>query len=152
MRHFSKQISVISVMMLVGILFPPSTYTVADAQHMDAIEAIFHKYDFPALPNLTHLCQQRVYMAGKGTMHLTWDAFASEAAPSLLVEYYQKCLGKDGFSPETDGGTWRFPEEKPERVLSIVPVQADGPHWSCDRKPPENTRSIIIISTTQEVF
>jgi len=139
-------------MLLVEIPFPLATCTIVDAQPMDAIEAIFHKYDFPTFPDLTHLCQQRVYMAGKGTRHITWDAFASEAAPSIIVEYYRECLGKDGFSPETHGGTWRFPEEKPERVLSIMPVQADGPYRSCDRKPPESTRSIIIISTTQEVL
>jgi hypothetical protein len=85
-------------------------------------------------------------MAGQGTKHITWDAFASEAAPSAIIEYYKKLLGNAGFSAETDGGTWRFPEDKPERVLSIMFVEADGPHRSCKRLPPANTRGIIIIS------
>ena len=134
--------------MLMGIFFPLTNHTIVDAQLRDSIEAIFLTYNFPTYPNLMHLCQQRVYIAGQGSMHITWDAFASEVAPSVIIEYYNKLLGNDGFSNETDGGTWRFPEEKPERVLSIMSVEADGPHQSCNKNPPANTRSIIIISTT----
>jgi hypothetical protein len=146
MKHFTIRISIIGVMMLMGILFLPANHTIVYAQPRDSIKTIFHTYNFPTYPNLTHLCQQRVYMEGKGTKHITWDAFASEDAPSVIIEYYKKHLGNAGFSAEADGGTWRFPEDKPERVLSIMFVEADGPHRSCKRNPPTNTRSIIIIS------
>ncbi len=35
-----------------------------------------------------------------------------------IIEYYNNLLGNDRFSPDTDGGTRRFPEDTPERVLS----------------------------------
>lgn len=147
MDHSTTRISIIGIMMLMGFFFPLANHTIVDAQPKDSIESIFLTYNFPPYPNLTHLCQQRVYMAGQGTKHITWDAFASEAIPSVIIEYYNKLLGNAGFAPEIDGGTWRFPEDKPERVLSIMPLHAEGPHWSCDRTPPATTRSIIIIST-----
>lgn len=110
-------------------------------------DSIFKTYHFPSYPNLTHLGQQRVYPF-RQNYHMTWDAFASESLPSVLVDYYLQKLGETGFTKEKDGGTFQFPTDSPnpERLLIISPIEAGGPHTSLEKKPPPNSRSIIILS------
>ena len=118
-----------------------------NAPQPDSNDIIFETYKFPSYPNLTHLCQQRVYPF-RQDYHLAWDAFASESEPSAIMDYYLQKLGEAGFSREEEGGTWRFPinTSTPNRLLIVQPAEADGPHLSCDKKPPPNSRSIIILS------
>lgn len=108
-------------------------------------DSIFRSYEFPSHPKLTHLCQKRVYGSGH---EITWDAFASSAGPSRLVDYYRRKLGDAGFTREGKGGFWRRPADapSPQRVLSIKAIGTDNPSDDCEKKPPANSRAIIIIS------
>src|SRR5918998_5508779 len=109
-------------------------------------EAIFEFYQFPSHPKLTHLCQQRIYSASGHA--ITWDAFASSDKPSKLVAYYRRKLGGAGFTREGVGGQWSLPAEapRPERILEVSGVRADSPARQCEKKPPSNSRSIILLS------
>ena len=93
-------------------------------------DSIFQSYEFPSHPNLTHLCQQRVYGSGH---EITWDAFASSAKPSQLVDYYHRKLGDAGFTREGEGGLWRRPADapRPERVLDIKAIETDTLSRQC---------------------
>ena len=108
-------------------------------------DSIFRSYEFPGHPNLTHLCQQRVYGSGH---EITWDAFASSAKPSQLVAYYRRKLGDAGYTRDGEGGSWSRPADapRPQRVLDIKAIGADNPSSDCEKKPPANSRAIIIIS------
>ena len=108
-------------------------------------DSIFQSYEFPSHPNLTYLCQQRVYGSGH---EITWDAFASSAKPSQLVNYYRRKLGDAGFTREGKGGFWRRPADtpRPQRVLDIKAIGTNNPARDCEKKPPANSRAIIIIS------
>ena len=108
-------------------------------------DSIFRSYEFPSHPNLTHLCQQRVYGSGH---EITWDAFASSAKPSQLVSYYRRKLGDAGFTRDGKGGSWSRPADapRPQRVLDIKAIGTDNPSDDCEKKPPANSRAIIIIS------
>lgn len=111
----------------------------------DPNDSIFEFYEFPTYPQLTHLCQQRVY----GTRHeITWDAFATSAKPSALVTYYRQKLGDAGFTRDGKGGFWRRPADapRPQRVLDIKAIGTKNPSSDCKNTAPANSRSIIIVS------
>jgi hypothetical protein len=105
------------------------------------------EYGFPAAPSAISLCEQRAYGSG---LEITWKAFAVPAAPAELVTFYRERLGSAGFTPEGEGGTWKLPAGavRPQRVLSILPADADGPHRQCEKSPPAGTRSIVVFSRT----
>lgn len=109
-------------------------------------ESIFRFYRFPSHPNLTHLCQQRVYSASGH--EVTFDAFASSVRPSKLVAYYRRKMGDAGFAREGAGGLWRLPAgaPRPRRVLEIRAVETDNPSSQCEKRPPANSRAIILLS------
>ena len=111
----------------------------------DSNEQIFKGYGFPVHNGLTHLCGERVYDSG---VEITWEAFASPARPSELIAYYRRKLGDAGFTEEGSKGLWRLPASapRPQRFLEIMPAGADAPYKSCDKSPPANTKSIIMIS------
>ena len=108
-------------------------------------DSIFKSYEFPSHPKLTYLCQKRVYGSGH---EITFDAFASSARPSQLLDYYRRKLGDAGFTREGKGGFWSLPADapRPERVLDIKAIGTDNPSSDCEKKPPANSRAIIIIS------
>lgn len=112
----------------------------------DASDAIFRFHEFPAYPRLTHLCRERVYGSG---LEIHWDAFASPASPSELVDYYRKKLGDAGFTREGEGGTWRRPADapSPKALMNIMAVGTDNLSRNCGKKPPAGSRAIIILST-----
>jgi hypothetical protein len=112
----------------------------------DSREAVFRFYQFPSHPRLTHLCQQRVYSTSGH--EITWDAFASPARPSKVVAYYRRKLGDAGFTREGAGGRWSLPADapSPERVLEVSGVGTDNPSRQCEKKPPANSRAIILLS------
>ena len=111
----------------------------------DSNDSIFKSYEFPSHPNLTHLCQQRVYGSGR---EITWDAFASAAKPAELVKYYRQKIGNAGFTRGREGGTWRLPAgaPHPDRVLDIMSVGTPNPARDCQKSPPSDSRSIIMLS------
>jgi len=112
----------------------------------DSPESVFDFYEFPVHPRLTHLCQQRVY--SKAVHEITWDAFASPARPSQLLAYYRRKLGDAGFTKEGAGGSWSLPADapSPRRILEVSRVGADNPARQCEKRPPANSRSIILLS------
>ena len=114
----------------------------------DSSESIFKSYDFPSHPNLTHLCQKHVSGSGRET---TWDAFASAASPSELLDYYHQKMGDDGFTKEGEDGTWRLPASAPQpnRVLDIMAVGTANPSRDCEKAPPSGSRAIIMLSRMQ---
>jgi hypothetical protein len=138
---------ILAATLFIGLGYMDNPSQNINASQSDSNDAIFAAYQFPVYPNLIHLCQQRVYPF-RQDFHLTWDAFASESEPSAIVDDYLEKLGRAGFSKEKEGGTWRFPinNSAPSRLLIIQPAEADGPHLSCDKKPPPNSRSVIILS------
>lgn len=118
----------------------------AAGENSDSDEAIFQFYQFPSHPDLTHLCREHV-QSSSGE-EITWDAFASPARPSQLVAYYRRKLGKAGFTREGEGGRWSLPAEapRPKRVLEISDVAANNPSSHCEKRPPANSRAIILLS------
>lgn len=114
----------------------------------DSHKEVFQFYQFPVHPNLTHLC--RGHVLGSAGEEITWDAFASPVRPSQLVAYYRRKLGDAGFAREGGGGIWRLPADAPhpERVLEVsgVKVGDDNPSSQCEKRPPANSRAIILLS------
>ena len=112
----------------------------------DSPEEVFRFYQFPSHPNVTHLCQQRIYSAAGHA--ITWDAFASPVRPSRLVAYYRRKLGNAGFTKEGAGGSRKRPADapSPERILEVSGVGTDNPSSECEKRPPANTRAIILLS------
>lgn len=112
----------------------------------DSPASVFRSYKFPGHPNVTHLCQERVYT--REGHALTWDAFASPVSPSKLVAYYRRKLGGAGFRREGAGGRWSLPAgaDSPERILEVSRVGADNPARECEKRPPADTRAIILLS------
>ncbi|MEO1126974.1 MAG: hypothetical protein AAFX95_23295 [Cyanobacteria bacterium J06639_16] len=118
----------------------------ATGDNSNSHESIFQFYQFPSHPNLTHLCRERVQ--GSSGEEITWDAFASLARPAQLVAYYRRKLGDAGFTSEGGGGRWGLPADapRPERVLEVSAVGAANPSRHCEKRPPANSRAIILLS------
>jgi hypothetical protein len=138
---FSILFIIISAMGLVG-----RDTQQAAGDNSNSHESIFQFYQFPSHPNLTHLCRERVYSSSGH--EITWDAFASSARPSKLVAYYRRKLGDAGFTREGEGGSWRLPADapRPERVLEVSSVGTNNPSRHCEKRPPANSRAIILLS------
>ncbi|HEX8846029.1 MAG TPA: hypothetical protein VF791_15365 [Pyrinomonadaceae bacterium] len=132
-----------AIISAIGLIGYGSQQAAGDSSNSN--DSIFQSYEFPSYPKLTHLCQQRVYGSGH---EITWDAFASSAKPSQLVAYYRRKLGDAGFTRDGKGGFWRRPANapRPQGVLDIKAIGTDNPARDCEKKPPSNSRAIIIIS------
>jgi hypothetical protein len=112
-------------------------------------ESIMLSYGFPVLPGLTCLCQERVYPDREdANRHITWDALSSPLEPGEVVKFFRRELGDTGFSARGDGGTWRFPvgAKSPDRVLTVLTVNEEGPHSNCKEHIPAGAKSILILS------
>jgi hypothetical protein len=139
--RFPTLVAIVSVIVLIGI-----GYQQPAAGDSNATDSIFRFHEFPGYPRLTHLCQERVYGSG---LEIHWDAFASPASPSELVDYYRQKLGDAGFTREGEGGTWGRPADapSPRALISIMAIGTDNPSRNCEKKPPSDSRAIIILST-----
>ena len=133
----------VTIILVIGLIGHCSLQAAGDNSHSN--DSIFRSYDFPSHPHLTHLCQQRVYGSGH---EITWDAFASPAKPSKLVDYYRQKLGDAGLTRDGEGGSWGLPADapRPKRVLHIKAVGSDNPSRACEKSPPPHSHSIIIVS------
>ena len=112
-------------------------------------ESIMSSYGFPVLSGVTHLCQERVYAdRDDANRHITWDAFSSFLEPGQVVNFFRRELGDAGFNPKGGGGKWRFPvgSESPDRVLTVLHVEEEGPHSNCKERIPSGAKSILILS------
>ncbi len=138
-----KFLILVTSFLLIGFIGGCSKQSTAGSS--DSNDSIFKSYDFPSHPNLTYLCQKRVYGSGR---EITWDAFASSAKPSELVDYYRQKLGEAGFTKQGEGGTWRLPADapRPNRVLDIMAVGTHNPSEDCEKSPPSDSQAIIMIS------
>jgi hypothetical protein len=136
-------LTIVTIIPVIGIIGHCSQQAAGDSSNSN--DSIFQFYEFPSHPHLTHLCQQRVYGSCR---EIIWDAFASSAKPSKLVDYYRGKLGDAGFTREGEGGVWRRPADapRPQRVLDIKAIGTDNPSRDCKKKPPSNSRAIIILS------
>ena len=138
-----KSLILVTIILLLGFGGFCSQHPIGTSS--DSTDSIFKSYEFPSHPNLTHLCQKRVSGSGR---EITWDAFASAAAPPELLDYYHQKMGDDGFTKEGEGGTWRLPASapRPSRVLDIMAVGTASPSRDCEKAPPSGSRAIIMIS------
>lgn len=112
-------------------------------------ESILLSYGFPVLSGLTYLCQERVYVdQGDANRHITWHAFSSALEPGEVLKLLRQQLGDAGFNSEGSGGNWRFPvgSKSPDRVLTVLSVEKEGPHSNCKEQIPSTARSILIVS------
>ena len=109
-----RPLLIATIISVIGLIGHGSQQAGSDSSKSN--DSILRSYEFPSHPDLTHLCQQRVYESGH---EITWDAFASSARPSQLVDYYHRKLGDAGFTREGKGGFWRRPADapRPQRVL-----------------------------------
>ena len=57
-----------------------------------------------------------------------------------------KTLGSKNHEKDADGDTWRYPLDKPARVLSVTRPQGTYPRGQQCRAPPASARAIVIIS------
>ncbi|MBX3182983.1 MAG: hypothetical protein KIT72_17675 [Polyangiaceae bacterium] len=125
---------------------PPAPTAREKDPKANSVEALLASYGFPSQPGLTALCAGRVYEGSGG--HLTWDAFTSSESPEALIKRFQERLSERGFGKEPGGGSWKLPagSRTPDRVLSVLPLSAAGPHKTCDAKPPEGAVTVVVAS------
>jgi len=117
----------------------------APAGKPESNDSIFQFYEFPGHPGLTHLCRQRVYGSGH---EITWDAFASSATPSRLVDDYRQKLGDAGLTRDGEGASWRLPADapRPNRVLEIMAIGTKSPAHDCEKSPPSGSAALVMLS------
>ncbi len=102
--------------------------------------------NFPVEPGMTELCDGRVTPSGPGA-HITWQAMGSTLTPEKLIAWYRKKLGDKGFEKTQDGGVWRRQDATVVAgVLSIHPIQTEGPHSQCRDKVKKGTKAVAIFS------
>lgn len=110
---------------------------------------VFSRHGFPRFESARHLCQQRVYGPG---IEISWDALTSSVQPDQLAAFYAERLGVKVMTQDVNGWTWRLPagSSRPDHVLSIHPVIADGPWKQCKQPIPSDARTIIMLSTMRK--
>jgi hypothetical protein len=108
------------------------------------VQAMLDGYGFPAYPNLKHFTGEEV--AASSHEYLRWDGFSTTDPVPQVVEYYTKALGKEGLELDKDGAVWRFPADRPERVLDVRAVGAPGIHGSHRAEIPSDAKCVVIAS------
>ena len=98
--------------------------------------------------DLTHLCHRRGEHLGQNSPPAGLDIFSSALRPAEYVAKYVTIFEGASFTPEGEGGTWRFQSGRGE-VLTVMPAGADGPHGACELRPPAGARSIVLLSSKQ---
>lgn len=100
--------------------------------------------------NAIELCAGHVTGAplpdGRPGPHIGWTLYTSAETRSALAERYHDALGDEGHAADSDCDTWRRPAERPERIVEVCELSAEGP-WDGCPPPPEGARSRILIST-----
>ena len=101
-------------------------------------------------PGSIELCSGHVTGAPdknkKPGAHILWTAYTTPDPPDQVVRHYTKALGSANHRREAQEDVWRFPTDKPERVLSITAVPGPLPVREC-RRPPDEARTIVMMST-----
>lgn len=91
----------------------------------------------------TSFCDGRVYPEG-GRGHISWEAFATAAAPEVVIADTLARCGKANHDDTADRQIWRFPVADPKAVVSVSPAAAEGPWSRCE--PAAGTKTIIVVS------
>ena len=122
----------------------------ASPQHSKHVETALRRGVVEPPGDAKHLCDGHVSGAmtpdRKPGPHITWDAYYSQEIPTVLAKRYLDSLGQEAHSAEAGCDTWRFPPDKPSRILEVCPVSAAGPWTECS-KAPRQAASIILISS-----
>lgn len=83
---------------------------------------------------------------GRPGPHITWTLYTSAESLPAVAERYYDALGDEGHTTDSDCYTWKRPVDRPERIVEVCELAAEGP-WSDCPPLPENARSRILIST-----
>lgn len=83
---------------------------------------------------------------GRPGSHITWTLYTTSEPRDTLAARYLDGLGEEGH--EADGGcdSWKRPVARPERIVEVCELDAEGPWRDCP-PPPEGARSRLLIST-----
>ncbi len=81
--------------------------------------------------------------------HITWETYTSAETPEALTASYFAAYGKGNHDSFEGCHFWRFPADKPRRILEVCPPEPPGAWRDCD-PPPAGTRSIVTLSTTTQ--
>jgi hypothetical protein len=63
-----------------------------------------------------------------------------------LAERYHDALGDEGHTADSACDRWKRPADRPERIVEVCELNAEGPWRDCP-PPPERAKSRILIST-----
>jgi hypothetical protein len=100
-------------------------------------------------PGAREFCAQHIAGApgasGPGP-HVTATSYASPDPPAAVVAHYKHALGRENHRREGREDVWRFPLDRPERVLTVTAVGDVPTHPQC-QPPPDGTATVIVIST-----
>jgi hypothetical protein len=107
-------------------------------------QTIHSNADTAIYPKATQFCDGRVYPAGSKT-HITWSAYYTNDERDRVVAFYERILGQEHEKTQDDD-TWRIPNEKPVRVISVETPQKNAAVPYKDCKLPEDARTVIMIS------
>jgi hypothetical protein len=102
------------------------------------------KDDIKPYPGSTAFCTEHI--TGSPDAHISWTGYYSLDSPEKVVGHYTKMLGSENHRKERNEDVWRFPFEKPERVLTVTHPGGAFPLGQCTR-PPGSARAIVILST-----
>lgn len=96
-------------------------------------------------PASQRFCDGRVYPQGGGG-HISWESFATADPPATVIAHYEKVYGTGNREMIGDEAVWRWPADRPHRVLSVAPSSAPGPWRSQGCALPGSAATVITIS------
>lgn len=101
-------------------------------------------------PGAVELCTGHLTGAplpdGRPGPHVAWTLYTSGEARHLLAARYLETLGDAGHVMDGGCDSWRRPPERPDRILAVCELAAEGPWGSCP-PPPETAKSRVLLST-----
>ena len=114
---------------------------------MDSGGDSFH--GFTRYRGAREICSEHVTGAptadGTPGPHINWIAFSTTDPVEKVVEHYLAALGRENHSHERGEDLWRFPREKPRRVLSVEPADSKGPWSHCS--VPAGAKAVVTMSS-----
>lgn len=96
-------------------------------------------------PGSAKYCDEHV-VGGPGGSQLNWTGYHTTDPVEKVVGFYMKLYGSGNHVRLNDEDVWRFPPEKPERVLSVANPK-DAPPSNLCKPVPKTAQTVVIIST-----